>query len=46
MRAQNKNDDQSHVRVAKTAENIKAFIEVGFEYAVEKDGLLLFRKRK
>jgi NAD/NADP transhydrogenase alpha subunit len=46
MRAQNKDNDQFHVRVAKTAEDIKAFIEVGFEYVVEKDGMLFFRKRK
>jgi hypothetical protein len=39
-------DDDFHVKVAKTPEDIKALLEVGFEYVVEKDGLLFFRKRK
>jgi len=39
-------DDDFHVKVAKTPEEIKALLEVGFEYVVEKDGLLFFRKRK
>jgi integrase len=42
---QTRNDD-FHVKVAKTPEEIKALLEVGFEYVVEKDGLLFFRKRK
>jgi integrase len=43
---QSTNDDSFHVRVAKTPEEIKALLEVGFEYVLEKDGLLFFRKRK
>jgi integrase len=35
-----------HVKVAQTPEEIKALLEVGFEYVCEKDGLLFFRKRK
>ena len=43
---QNAANDDFHVKVAKTPEEIKALLEVGFEYVVEKDGLLFFRKRK
>jgi integrase len=43
---QNAANDDFHVKVAKTPEEIKALLEVGFEYIVEKDGLLFFRKRK
>ena len=39
-------NDEFHVRVAKSPEEIKALLEVGFEYVCEKDGLLFFRKRK
>ena len=39
-------NDEFHVRVAKTTEDIKALLEVGFEYILEKDGLHFFRKRK
>ncbi|RJS83338.1 hypothetical protein CW706_06060 [Candidatus Bathyarchaeota archaeon] len=35
-----------HVKVARTPDEIKALLEVGFEYVCEKDGLLFFRKRK
>jgi len=35
-----------HVKVAKTPEEIKSLLEVGFEYVCEKDGLLFFKKRK
>jgi integrase len=35
-----------HVKVAKTPEEIKSLLEVGFEYVCEKDGLMFFRKRK
>ena len=42
---QNTNDEFC-VRVAKTTEEIKALLEVGFEYVLEKDGLRFFRKRK
>jgi hypothetical protein len=31
---------------AKTSEEIKQLLEVGFEYVVEKDNLMFFRKRK
>jgi len=39
-------NDEFHVRVAKSPEEIKALLEVDFEYVCEKDGLLFFRKRK
>jgi len=39
-------NDEFHVRVARSPEEIKALLEVGFEYVCEKDGLLFFRKRK
>ncbi|MCD6241393.1 site-specific integrase [Candidatus Bathyarchaeota archaeon] len=39
-------DSEYHVKVAKTPDEIKALLEVGFEYICEKDGLLFFRKRK
>jgi len=39
-------DSEYHVKVAKTPDEIKALLEVGFEYVCEKDGLLFFRKRK
>ena len=35
-----------HVKVATKQEEIKALLEVGFEYVCEKDGVLYFRKRK
>jgi integrase len=38
--------DEFTVNVAKTPEEIKALLEVGFEYVCEKDALLYFRKRK
>jgi len=38
--------DEFTVRVAKTPEEVKELLEVGFEYVVEKDGLMFFRKRK
>ena len=38
--------DDFTVKVAKKPEEIKALLEVGFEYVCEKDGLLYFRKRK
>ncbi len=40
------NNDQFHVAVARTPEEIKKLLEVGFEYVCEKEGLLFFRKRK
>lgn len=39
-------NDEFCVRVARTTEEIKALLEVGFEYVLEKDGLRFFRKRK
>ncbi len=38
--------DSFTCRVAKTPEEIKLFIEAGFEYVTEKDALIYFRKRK
>lgn len=38
--------DKFHVKVAKTAEEIKELFEVGFEYVLQKDGLAYFKKRK
>jgi integrase len=43
---QSTGNDEFHVKVAKSPEEIKAFLAVGFEYIVEKDGLMFFRKRK
>jgi integrase len=39
-------NDEFTVKVAKTPEEIKALLEVGFEYVCQKDGLTFFRKRK
>ena len=39
-------EGEFHVKVASKPEEIKALLEVGFEYVCEKDGLLFFRKRK
>jgi hypothetical protein len=38
--------DEFHVKIAETPEEIKALLEVSFEYVCEKDGLMFFRKRK
>ena len=38
--------DEFTVKVARTPEEIKALLEVGFDYICEKDGLMFFRKRK
>ena len=38
--------DEFTVRVSSKPEEIKQFLEVGFEYIYEKDGLMFFRKRK
>jgi len=38
--------DEFTVKVARDPEEIKALLEVGFQYICEKDGLLYFRKRK
>jgi len=42
----NSTNDEFHVKVAEKPEEIKALLEVGFEYVYEKDGLAFFRKRK
>ncbi len=39
-------DQEYHVKVASTPQEIKALLEVGYEYICEKDGLMFFRKRK
>lgn len=39
-------DDEFHVKVARNPKQVKALLEVGFEYICKKDGLLFFRKRK
>ena len=38
--------DEFTVKVAGNPEEIKALLEVGFEYVCEKDGLMFFRKRR
>lgn len=38
--------DEFIVKVAEKSEEIKALLEVSFEYVCEKEGLLFFRKRK
>ena len=39
-------NDEFTVKVANKKEEIKALLEVGFEYICEKDELYYFRKRK
>jgi integrase len=39
-------NDEFTVRVAKTPEEIKELLEVGFEYVVQKDRLMFFKKSK
>lgn len=39
-------NQEFHVRVGSTSEEIKAILEVGYEFVCEKDGLMFFRKRK
>jgi len=38
--------NEFHVKVTSDPEDIKALLEVGFEYHCSKDGLMFFRKRK
>jgi len=38
--------DKFTVNAGKTPEEIKALLEVGFEYVCEKDGSIFMRKRK
>ena len=39
-------NDEFTVRTAKTVEEAKKLLEVGFEYVTEVEGVKLFRKRK
>ena len=39
-------NEEFHVKVAKTPEEVKGLLETGFEYICEKGGLMFFRKRK
>jgi hypothetical protein len=39
-------NDEFTVKIANKKEDIKALLEVGFEYICEKDELYYFRKRK
>jgi len=39
-------NDEFHVKTARTQEELKSLLEVGFEYICEKDGLAFLRKRK
>jgi integrase len=39
-------NDEYHCKTATTAEQATQLIENGFEYIAEKDGIMLFRKRK
>jgi integrase len=43
---QSTEDDEFHVKVAKTQEEIVQLLELNFEYVMKKDGLAYFRKRK
>jgi len=39
-------NDEFTVKVAERPEEIKALLEVGFEYVLQKDSLIFLRKRK
>jgi len=39
-------NDEFTVKVAEKPEEIKALLEVGFEYVLQKDNLIFLRKRK
>jgi len=39
-------DDEFHAKTAKTVEEASKLIEVGFEFVVEHQGVMIFRKRK
>jgi len=41
-----KTDDNYNVRIAETPEEITDLLEAGFEYVLQKDGLVFLRKRK
>jgi integrase len=38
--------EEFHVKTAKTATEVQALLEAGFDYILEKDGVAFFRKRK
>ena len=38
--------EEFHVKIVQAPEEIKALLEVGFEYVCQKDGLMFLRKRK
>lgn len=38
--------DEFHVKVAEKPDEIKALLEIGFEYVCEKEGAMFFKKRK
>ena len=42
----NETTDEFTVRIAEKPGDIKALLEVGFEYICQKDDLMFFRKRK
>jgi len=46
MHACNLNEDEWTCKTATNTTVAKALIEAGFEYITEKDGTMLFRKRK
>ncbi|MGQ9552344.1 MAG: hypothetical protein ACUVUE_07955 [Candidatus Bathycorpusculaceae bacterium] len=39
-------NDEFNVKVAEKLDEIKALLEVGFEYICQKENLMFFRKRK
>jgi len=39
-------NNESHVKTAKTQDEIEGLLEVGFGYVCPKDSLIYFRKRK
>jgi hypothetical protein len=39
-------NDSFHVKTATTPDELTKLLEVGFEYACQKDGLVFLRKRK
>lgn len=43
---QHGSEEEFHIKVAQKPEEIKALLEAGFDYVLQKDGLAFFRKRK
>jgi len=39
-------NEEFHVKIAQTPEEVKGLLEIGFEYVCEKDSNMFFRKRK